>query len=111
MRDRTGTRPTTGYVCPRSGIYLITGSIRVSDATAVGSTYSCGVLHPSRPTDPGTCGRRSARHRPSRATFAYSRLSYQSAGDKLRMFAYSDASGGVTIQAAGLQIALVSDAV
>ena len=47
----------------------------------------------------------------TRSTFAYSRLSFQNAGDRLRMFAFSDASGGVTILAAGLQIVLVSDAV
>jgi hypothetical protein len=42
------------------------------------------------------------------ATFAYSRLTFQHAGDTLRMFTFSDQ--GVVVFRAGLQIVLVSDA-
>ncbi len=96
------------YTCPRNGIYQITGSIRVTDGTAAGSTYSCGVYTVEQDGPwhlwTGVTGA-------GRNTFAYSRLSFQNAGDQLRMFSYSDASGGVKILSAGLQICLVSDAI
>ena len=97
------------YTCPRSGIYQITGTIRVADGTAPGSTYSCGV-YTANQDGPWHLWTAVGPSPATRSTFAYSRLSYQNAGDQLRMFSYSDAAGGVKVIGAGLQICLVSDA-
>lgn len=97
------------YACPRSGIYQIAGSLRVADGTAAGTQYGIGV-YGTESDGPWFLWNDVGPGPATRSTFAYSRLSYQNAGDQLRMFSYSDASGGVKVASAGLQIMLVSDA-
>ncbi|MGC5781609.1 DUF2793 domain-containing protein [Methylobacterium sp. NFXW15] len=94
------------YTCPRRGLYLINGTLRVGDKTAAGTQYGVGV---STAEDDGpwfvwhivgpTPGMRS--------TYPYSRIASQNAGDRLRMYSYSDQ--GFTVNLAGLQIYLLAD--
>ncbi|GJD34202.1 DUF2793 domain-containing protein [Methylobacterium aerolatum] len=94
------------YTCPRRGVYQITGSLRVADATGAGTQY--GVAVHTTETDGPWFLWHSVGPAPSvRSTYVYSRLTPQAAGDQLRMFSYSDQ--GVKIIGAGLQICLVSE--
>lgn len=99
------------YTCPRDGVYQITGSLRVGPAgvssSEAGDQYGIGVY--TTEADGPWFLWHSVGMAPSvRSTFAYSRLSYQHAGETLRMFTFSDQ--GVVVYRAGLQIVLVSDA-
>ena len=104
------------YTCPRAGVYQIAASMRVGPSGTTSSyasaQFGIGVYtseadgawflwHFTPPSGASA----------SRVTYPYARLSYQNAGDQLRMFTYSDYSGGVVVYRAGLQICLVSDAV
>lgn len=96
------------YTCPTSGVYLITGVLRVADNTAPGTQVGLGV-YTSETDGAGWFGWGKIGPSPaSRQSFTYSRISYQAAGDQLRMFSFSDASGGIIVQSAGMQIILLA---
>lgn len=91
------------YTCPRTGVYLITGSLRVDDGTRAGTQYGIAV-HTAEQDGPWFLWHAVGA---LRSTYPYSRLSLQNAGDRLRMFSYSDE--GVKVSTARLQICLISD--
>lgn len=96
------------YTCPVTGVYLITGVLRVADGAAAGSQYTVGV-HTAEADGAGWNQWTKVGPAPAtRTSHPYSRISYQNAGDRLRMFSFSDTAGGVNIQSAGLQIILLS---
>lgn len=95
------------YTCPRRGIYQITASLRVKDQSSAGTQYGIGV-YTAEVDGPWFLWCGVGPTPATRSTYPYSRLSLQSAGDRLRMFSYSDQ--GVYVSAAGLQICLVADA-
>jgi hypothetical protein len=82
--------------------------LRVADGTSAGAQFSVGVYTSEADGASWNYWTKVGPTPGTRASFAYSRMSYQSAGDQLRMFSYSDTSGGVTIQNAGLQIILLA---
>ena len=95
------------YTCPRKGIYQISASLRVKDSSTAGTQYGIGVY--TAETDGPWFLWCSVGPTPAtRSTYPYSRLSLQNAGDRLRMFSYSDQ--GVYLSSADLQICLVADA-
>lgn len=95
------------YTCPRRGIYQITASLRVKDQSSAGTQYGIGV-YTSEADGPWFLWCGVGPTPATRSTYPYSRLSLQNAGDRLRMFSYSDQ--GVYVSTAGLQICLVADA-
>ena len=91
------------YTCPRTGVYQITGSLRVDDGIRAGTQYGVAV-HTGEQDGPWFLWHAVGG---LRSTYPYSRLSLQNAGDRLRMFSFADEA--VKVTSAGLQICLVSD--
>ena len=98
------------YLCPRAGLYMINGTLRVGpggDASAErGYQYGLGV-YTSEADGPWFLWHAVGSAPAIRSTYPYARLSYQNAGDCLRMFTYSDQ--GVVVFRAGLQIVYVGN--
>jgi|GEM_PF-1070399 len=91
------------YTCPRTGVYQITGSLRVDDGIRAGTQYGVAV-HTAEQDGPWFLWHAVGA---LRSTYPYSRLSLQNAGDRLRMFSFADET--VKVVSAGLQICLISD--
>ena len=98
------------YVCPRAGLYMISGTLRVGpggdSSSERGYQYGVGVY--TAEADGSWFLWHAVGAAPSiRSTYPYTRLSYQNAGDRLRMFCYSDQ--GVVVYRAGMQIIYVGN--
>jgi len=94
------------YVCPKTGIYQISASLRIDNFLKSVVQYGLGV-YTNEEDGPWFLWHFSGSGSGVRSTYPYSRMSYQNAGDKLRMFCFTDPS--TPIIAAGLQILLVSE--
>ena len=95
------------YTCPRRGIYLVNATLRLNDGTAAGTQYGVGV-YTSEADGPFFLWHSVGPSPSTRSTYPYSRLTLQNAGDRLRVFSYSDQ--GATLNSCGLQVCLVTDA-
>ena len=96
---------TSIYTVPFSGLYQISGTLRVTDFSPAGAQFGVGV-HTSN-----TDGSWFLWHAVQttivsyhRTTYPYIRVGYFNAGDQLRMFCYADQVGGLTFSNAGMQI-------
>lgn len=94
------------YVCPRSGIYQITASVRIDNSLSEVTQYSFGIH--TREEGPGFLWHFSGTGKAVRSSGSASRLSFQNAGDRLRLVCATDPVAAVV--AAGLQILLVCEA-
>lgn len=95
------------YTCPRKGLYLIDATVRVRDGTAAGTQYGVGV-YTTEADGPWFLWHFTGPSPSTRSTYPYSRLALQNAGDRLRLYSYSDQ--GVTLDNCGLQICLIAEA-
>lgn len=95
---------TGSYTVPVTDIYQITGTLRVNDSIAAYRQFGVGVnvnnsdggwflWHAVQNTTTGA----------NRTTYPYIRVGRFNAGDRLRMFAYSD-SGAMQLASAAMQI-------
>lgn len=92
------------YTVPTTGIYEITGTLRVPDSVGANKQMGVGV-HTSNVDGPWFLW--YAVGGATRQTWPYIRRARFTAGEQLRMYAYSD-SAGMSIQAASMQISLVA---
>ena len=95
------------YTCPRRGIYLVNATLRLKDGTAAGTQYGVGV-YTAEADGPFFLWHAVGATPSTRSTYPYSRLTLQNAGDRLRVFSYSDQ--GATLDSCGFQVCLVTDA-
>ncbi len=93
------------YTCPRSGIYQITGTLRVLDSSPPGTQYGVGVYLSE---EDGPWFLWHAVGGATRSTYPYNRMGYQTAGDRLRMFGFGNDDAKAFV--VGLQIMLVAEA-
>lgn len=94
------------YVCPKAGVYQISGTLKVDNSSSGVIQYGCGV-YTNEEDGAWFVWSVSGSGKVVHSSCLYSRLSYQNAGDKLRMFCATDAS--TPIVGASLQILLVSE--
>ncbi|MCJ2011218.1 DUF2793 domain-containing protein [Methylobacterium sp. J-076] len=95
------------YTCPRSGLYQIAANARIENSLADITQYGLGV-HTSEEDGPWFLWHFSSTGKAARSTYPYSRLTYQNAGDRLRMFSFTDPT--TSLISAALQICLISEA-
>lgn len=96
------------YVCPRTGIYQIDANLRLVDRTASGTQYGLGV-YTDEADGPWFLWHFTGTGSAIRSTFAYSRMTVQNAGDRLRLYSYTEPTASA--DSAALQICLISEAV
>lgn len=95
------------YVCPRSGIYQITASVRIDNSLSEVTQYGFGI-HTREEEGPGFLWHFSGTGKAVRSSGSASRLSFQNAGDRLRLVCATDPVAAIV--AAGMQILLVCEA-
>lgn len=94
------------YVCPRAGVYSITANLRIDNFLTSVVQYGYGV-YTNEEDGYWFLWHFSGTGKAVRSTYPYTRMTYQNAGDKLRMFCFTDPP--TPIIDAGLQILLVSE--
>ncbi|WP_157862007.1 hypothetical protein [Methylobacterium sp. Leaf361] len=101
--------PSNWYVVPETGLYLINASFRPPDGSGKQYEFGFGV-HTAQGDGPHFLW--TFRPNASRYTASYARIAKCTAGDKLRMFIYTDYQvWEQTVSTAAMQIGMISNKV
>jgi hypothetical protein len=93
------------YVVPEDGVYLLTGLLRVADATPPGTQYGVGA-HKSNVDGSHFMWHavQDTLNASDRTTYPYARQARFVTGDRVRMFTWHDHTADLTFNAAALQV-------